>query len=83
MGAEIAVEIQRPVVQRLLKLMEFRNTCRAFGGRFAIEDAPDNRLKLTWTHGVHRATLRIDLVTYETRIEHFDEDQQAVVEFEA
>jgi sucrose phosphorylase len=77
---EIAVEIQKPVVRRLLRLMEFRNTCRAFEGQFTIEDAPDDHLKLTWTHGVHRATLQIDLVSYETRIEHFDEGKQAVVE---
>ena len=48
---EIAVEIQKPVVRRLLLLMEFRNTCLAFGGRFTIEDAPDDHLKPTWTHG--------------------------------
>ena len=77
---EIAIEIQKPVVQRLLKLMEFRNTCRAFEGQLIIEDAPDDHLKLTWAHGVHRATLRIDLVSYETRIEHFDEGKQAIVE---
>ena len=78
---EIAVEIQKPVVQRLLRLMEFRSTCRAFGGRFTIEDAPDDHLKLTWTHGVHRATLRIDLVRYETRIDYFDEGKQDIVPF--
>ena len=80
---EIAVEIQKPVVQRLLRLMEFRNTCRAFGGQFTIEDAPDDHLKLTWTHGVQRATLRIDLVSYVTRIDYFDEGKQAIVEFVA
>jgi sucrose phosphorylase len=77
---EIAIEIQKPVVQRLLKLMEFRNTCRAFEGQLIIEDTPDDHLKLTWAHGVHRATLRIDLVSYETRIEYFDEGKQAIVE---
>ncbi len=77
---EIAIEIQKPVVRRLLKLMEFRNSCRAFEGQLTIEDAPDDHLKLTWAHGVQRATLRIDLVSYETRIEYFDEDKQAIVE---
>ena len=45
-----------------------------------IEDAPDDHLKLTWAHGVQQATLRIDLVSYETRIEYFDEGKQAIVE---
>ena len=80
---EIAVEIQKPVVRRLLRLMEFRNTCRAFEGQFTIEDTPDNHLKLTWAHGIHWATLRIDLVTYETRIDYFDEGKQAIVELVA
>jgi sucrose phosphorylase len=80
---EIAVEIQKPVVQRLLRLMEFRNTCRAFGGQLTIEDAPDGHLKLTWTLGVQRATLKIDLVNYLTRIDYFDEEKQANVEFVA
>ena len=75
---EIAVDIRKPVVQRLLRLMEFRNTCRAFDGQFTIDDAPDDHLKLTWTRGVQRATLRIDLVSYVTRIDYFDEEKQAL-----
>ena len=80
---EIAAEIQKPVVQRLLRLMEFRNTCRAFDGQFAIEDTPDGQIGLSWTQGIHQATLRIDLTHYDTRIAYFDEDQQAIVEFVA
>jgi len=80
---EIAVDIRKPVVQRLLRLMEFRNTCRAFGGQFTIDEAPDDQLKLTWTRGVQRATLQLDLVNYVTRIDYFDEGKQAVVEFVA
>ncbi len=78
---EIAVEIQKQVVQRLLRLMEFRNTCRAFSGEFTIEDAPDDYLKLTWTRGALWATLGVDLVSFATRIDYFDEEKQAVVEF--
>lgn len=78
---EIAVEIQKPVVRRLLRLMEFRSNCKAFEGQFTIEDAPDDNLKLTWTHGIHWATLRIDLESYKTRIDYFDEKKQATVEF--
>jgi sucrose phosphorylase len=80
---EIAVDIQKPVVQRLLRLMEFRNTYPAFGGQFTIEDAPDDRLKLNWAQGAHRATLRIDLRSYDTCIDYFDAERQAMVEFVA
>ncbi|MBC2744386.1 MAG: sucrose phosphorylase [Desulfosarcina sp.] len=78
---EIAVEIQKPVVQRLLRLMEFRSTCRAFDGRFAIEDAPDDQIKLSWTQLPHRAVLHIDLRTYTTRIAYYDEEKEAMAEF--
>jgi sucrose phosphorylase len=80
---EIAVEIKKPVVQRLLRLMEFRNTYPAFGGQFTIEDAPDDRLELTWVQGEHRATLKIDLRNYDTRIDYFDAQSQVMSELTA
>jgi hypothetical protein len=54
---EIARDIQKPVVRRLLRLMEFRNTNRAFDGQFAIEEAPDDQLHLSWTQTPHRTVL--------------------------
>jgi sucrose phosphorylase len=78
---EVSVEIQKPVVQRLLRLMEFRNTYAVFDGQFSIEDAPDDQLKLSWHQDDRRATLRIDLRSYDTRIDYFDEEKQAMVEF--
>jgi sucrose phosphorylase len=80
---EIAVDIQKPVVQRLLRLMEFRNTYPAFGGQFTIEDAPDDRLELTWVRGEHSATLKVDLRNYDTRIDYFDEQSRAMSEIVA
>jgi sucrose phosphorylase len=71
---EIAIEIEKPVVQRLLKLMEFRNTYPAFGGTFVIEDAPDHQLALSWLDNPYRTTAKIDLKTYHTEIEYYDAD---------
>jgi sucrose phosphorylase len=71
---EIAVEIEKPVVQRLLNLMEFRNTYPAFGGTFVIEDAPDDQLVLSWLNNPYRTTAKIDLKTYHTEIEYYDVD---------
>ena len=65
---EIAIEIKKPVVQRLLRLMEFRNTYPAFGGTFVIEDAPDDQLVLSWLDNPYRTTARIDLNTYHAEI---------------
>ena len=68
----MADQIQRPVVQRLLRLMEFRNDYGAFGGDFSIEEAPDDQIVLSWRHDALHATARIDLNTYRTVVDYFD-----------
>lgn len=80
---EIAFEIDKPVVKRLIRLMEFRSSYPAFDGRFAIEDAPDDEIKLSWKQGKHQAVLHIDLRSYATRIAYFDEKHAAMAEFSA
>ena len=79
---EIAIEIEKPVVRRLLRLMEFRNTYPAFGGTFVIEDAPDDQLVLSWLDNPYRTTARIDLNTYHAEIEYYDADQMRKRSFE-
>lgn len=79
---EIAQEIERPVVQRLLKLMEFRNTYQAFSGQFVIKDAPDDQLELAWTQSPYHATAHIDLNSYKTTITYYDNIQRKDVKFE-
>ncbi len=73
---EIAQEIERPVVQRLLKLMEFRNAYPAFSGQFVIKDAPDDQLELAWTQAPYHATAHIDLRTYKSEITYYDSMQR-------
>jgi sucrose phosphorylase len=80
---EIARDIQKPVVRRLLKLMAFRNTNRAFAGQFAIEEAPDDQLHLSWTQTPHRTVLYLNLRTYATRIAYYDEEKESMDEFVA
>lgn len=69
---EIAEEIRKPVVRRLLRLMEFRSTYPAFKGDFKIEDAPDDEIKLTWSLAPYQATAHVDLRTYAARITYYD-----------
>ncbi|MGD9017918.1 MAG: sucrose phosphorylase [Desulfobacterales bacterium] len=71
---EVDDALTRPVVRRLLRLMEFRNTHPAFGGEFKRMDSPENRLLLSWTHGGHQATADIDLVDYTVNIAFTDEE---------
>ena len=79
---EIAIEIEKPVVQRLLRLMEFRNTYPAFNGTFVIEDTPDHQLALSWLDNPYRTTARIDLNTYHVEIEYYDADHVRKRSFE-
>jgi sucrose phosphorylase len=80
---EIDIDIQKPVVRRLLRLMEFRNSYRAFDGQFAIEDTPDDQLHLSWTQTPCRAVLHVNLRTYATRIAYYDEEKKTTAEFVA
>lgn len=77
---EIDSAVQKPVVQRLLKLMEFRNTCAAFDGTFHIGGTAEHELQLSWVNGPFRATADIDLYTYKTTINYFDTEKNEDVE---
>ena len=63
---EIDNDIQKPVVQRLLRLMAFRNTYPAFNVELSIEDSPENELILARSRGKYQATVHIDLDDYKT-----------------
>ena len=70
---EIDREIDRPVVQRLLRLMAFRSENTCFDGTFMIEDTPDDQIRLSWTLPPCRAELHVDLNSYRTTIVYDDE----------
>ena len=59
---EIARETERPVVQKLLRLLRLRNDCPAFGGSFSLAPTEEPwRLRLRWRNGAHTAELDADL----------------------
>jgi len=59
--AEIDQQLQRPVVQALLRLIRLRNAHPAFNGSFSLGDSDTRKLVLHWQHGHHAATLQVDL----------------------
>lgn len=62
---EIEEEVKRPVVQKLFKLMEFRNTYPAFNGDFEILDTgSDSMLEISWTNGSEKCLLKANLEEY-------------------
>lgn len=58
---EIAVAVEKPVVQKLKKLMRMRNEYPAFDGETVVEDAPDEMLRIVRESGGCRAVLSADL----------------------
>jgi sucrose phosphorylase len=58
---EIADEVQRPVVQKLLKLMEFRNSHKAFDGEFILNESDDSEISITRRNGDEVANLFVNL----------------------
>ena len=70
--AEIDADLQRPVVQDLLRLIRLRNTHPAFQGRFELLDSSDTTLHLRWQgcgDKAHRCVeLQADLCSLQCRI---------------
>ena len=66
---EIAKEVERPVVSRLLKLFRFRNEFPAFDGEFEVE-AEGQQLTITRTSGGYFAILIADMQSYSCNIRY-------------
>jgi sucrose phosphorylase len=78
--AEIESEVQRPVVQKLIKLMEFRNSYPAFAGDYTIHDSErEEELKISWQNGEARTVLKADFSQDSFEIEYYDQ-QKGVME---
>jgi sucrose phosphorylase len=70
-AAEVVAALDRPVVQRLLRLIRFRNTHPAFGGVFSSEQG-QGRLRLAWEKEGQCCRLSVDLRSLHAAIEYSD-----------
>lgn len=73
-AAEVAEEVKRPVVQKLLALLRFRNTHPAFEGSVSVSSEREGQLLLSWENGEHRAELSADLKAKRYEIRYTDID---------
>lgn len=71
--AEVEQALGRPVVQRLLKLIHFRNSCAAFDGDFAVLASDDRHVRVGWRNDAQQCTLNVDLISRRSVIEFTDE----------
>jgi len=67
--AEVAVQMRRPVVRELLRLIRLRNETSAFNGYFKSLPAADTRLVLEWRNGADVARLEVDFQSLDYRLE--------------
>ena len=70
---EIDLAVHKPVVQRLLKLIRFRNEYPAFNGEFLVHDSAESEVQLSWEKGEKSCNLHIDLNTSRSLITFRDE----------
>jgi sucrose 6(F)-phosphate phosphorylase len=70
---EIDLDIRNEVVQRLLKLIRFRNTYSAFNGDFSQIETEDDKITLRWDKDEKRCILKIDLTDKSSIIEFVNE----------
>jgi sucrose phosphorylase len=73
---EINSAVEKPVVKRLVKLMEFRNSYSAFDGKFEIQESSDTEIILSWANGTNVCKLTVDFTDYKSAIEYADENGQ-------
>lgn len=71
---EIEQSLEKEVVQRLLKLIRFRNEYDAFQGTFKVLESDPDKIRLCWQKDKLWCTLYIDLQTCQSVIEYVDAD---------
>lgn len=69
---EIESAVQKPVVQRLLKLIRFRNEYPAFNGEFKVLPSHESEIHLSWEKDNLSCNLNIDLSTCKSVIKYQD-----------
>jgi len=74
---EIDLAMNKDVVQRLLKLIRFRNDYPAFNGDFKVLDSERDEVHLSWQKDEKKCSLKIDLEKYQTIIEFIDNQGKA------
>lgn len=67
---EIDEALSKPVVQRLLQLIRFRNEYDAFKGEFRVLASAEDEVRLQWSKGAASCTLSIDLHNIRPVIEY-------------
>jgi sucrose phosphorylase len=71
---EIEAALEQKVVQRLLRLIRFRNSHPAFNGEMKIIDSAAAQVAVEWRKGAEYSRLLIDLVSFKAEILYSSRD---------
>ena len=66
--AEVQVAIRRPVVQRILRLIQLRNSHPAFDGVLDVALSGDSSLVMSWRNGRDSCELEVDVASGEATV---------------
>ena len=75
---EIEERANKDVVQRLLKLIRFRNDYPAFDGNFVAEEGLESEIVLSWEKEDKYCKLTVDLITNKALITYVDDNGDIV-----
>jgi len=76
---EIDQEVQRPVVKKLVELIEFRNAHPAFNGNFEMVESNDHEITLTWKNQDLFAKLYVDFLNISAEISYLDPNSRKIL----
>lgn len=72
--AEIDKALEKNAVQRLIRLIRFRNTYPAFNGRFTVAPSTEDKLNLSWEMDGQACRLLVDLSSGKSEIVQTEAD---------
>ena len=76
--SQIENSINNSVVQRLLKLIKFRNEYEAFNGQFTILQCAESQIALSWQKEKWHCILNIELEICKSVIYYINEDDEEI-----
>lgn len=71
---EVEAALRRPVVQKLIELIRFRNSHPAFEGTFSLPESSGHVFVAEWKNQRHHARLEIDFTAHVGRVVHSEGD---------
>jgi sucrose phosphorylase len=69
-------KFKQPFVQRVLRVMELRNTYPAFQGTWKIIESPQDEFCVKWVYKEYSIILHMNLTTHLVDVQYYDVEQK-------